>query len=92
MYYYDMAANIKLAALRLRLFHTAQFSQMLIERILLLYLIVVIYFIHDIYMNHHIRKGWVMAADALFPWGSFETSFEHQFCRSSHSYSHIHLP
>lgn len=48
MYCCDTAANMKLAVLRLGLFHSAQFSQMLVERILLLYLIVVIYFIHAI--------------------------------------------
>lgn len=89
MYCCDTAANTKLAALRLGLFRTAQSSQMPVERILLLYLIVVI---HCIYINRHIRKGRVMAADALFPWGSFETSFKHPFHRSSHSDSHIRLP
>jgi len=88
----DTAADTKFAVLRLGLFHTAQSSQMLVERILPLYLIVVIYFIREIYMNRRVRKGWVMAADALFPVGSFETSFEHGFRRSSRSHSHIHLP
>lgn len=30
----------------------------------------------------HVRKGWVMAADALFLRGSFETSFKHGFHRT----------
>lgn len=33
-----------------------------------------------------------MAADALFLRGSFETSFEHGFHRSSHSHSGVPLP
>lgn len=50
VYCCDTAANMKLAVLRLGLFHTAQSSQMLVERILLFYLRVVIYFIHAIYI------------------------------------------
>lgn len=66
----DAAANTKLALCTIGLFHLAQPSQMLVEIILLLYLVVVVYFINDIYMNHYMRKGRVIAADALFPWAS----------------------
>lgn len=64
----DAAANTKLALCTIGLFHPAQPSQMLVE--IILYLVVVVYFINDIYMNHYMRKGWVIAADALFPWAS----------------------
>lgn len=50
MYCCDTAADMKLAVLRLGFFHTAQSSQMSVERILLLYLIEVIYFTHAIYI------------------------------------------
>lgn len=50
VYCCDAAANMKLAVLRLDFFHTAQSSQMPVERILLLYLTEVIYLIRAIYI------------------------------------------
>lgn len=87
----DVAADTTLSALRLGSFRTAQTSQMLAGKISLLH-IIVICFAHGIYMNCGIRKGWVMAADALLPWGSFEANFEYCFHRSPHSGGHLQLP
>lgn len=79
---------MKLAVLRLGFFHIAQSSQMPVERILLLCLIEVIYFIRAIYI---LGKGGLWQ-QMHFLGGSFETSFGHGFHRKSHSHSGVHLP